>query len=102
MLEIHISDLMDIMSDMENGEMIRIGKDDAEDATYFISKVSLPTGNMEPIFVINHLGPVCPWPETRPKAFYPSPLELKAALISRDILHSQKLFIEEEDYRRYK
>lgn len=104
-VNIHISDLMDIMADMKNGEYIGLaGKvEGAEGADwYFITKLDLPVWNPEPIFVINYFGPECPWPETAPKAFYPTILQTKAALITRDLLHNNHLFISWSDYRRYK
>lgn len=104
-VKIHISDLLRLMSNMQNGDYIGLAarQDGAEGADfYFLAKVDLPVGNLDPIFVINYFGPNCPAPTTAPRAFYPTIFLLKSALSARGLLKkNNELFVSETDYRRF-
>ena len=99
-VEIHISDLMRLMANMDGGDSAKANNHEGSD-WYFITKIVLPVGNLDPIFVINYFGPVSPSPTTAPHAFYPTPFLLKAALTARGILRKNgMLYVSEYDYRR--
>ena len=104
-VKIHISDLLRLMSNMQNGDYIGLAarQDGAEGANfYFLVKIDLPVGNLDPIFVINYFGPNSPIPATAPHAFYPKTFLLKAALNTRRLLlKNDELFVSETDYRRF-
>lgn len=104
-VEIHISDLLRMMANMQNSDYIglAVSKDGAEGADfYFLAKMDLPVGNLDPIFVINYFGPTSLIPATSPHAFYGKSFLLKAALHARNLLHkNEMLYVSESDYRRF-